>query len=215
MIHEDFFVYHHGETILYKINPLVKFLFMILFSCLVMTGNNLLVWICLGASGAMLLFSGIKIRYIMKGIVFVLLFVSGFKFIALVSIRLSPFAISIDAKELLESIVYVIRIMIVFIVNAFFYTTTTLADLRRTLRKYEKYIFVKVQAVYLPSTVLMLFLNFIPMSIATWHELEAAWVVRGGRNGLKKIFTLLPKLIERMLKKAIETAYALTVRAIE
>ncbi len=214
MIHEDFFVYNHGASILYKISPLIKFLFMILFSSVVMTGNDVTLWISLIVLVAIVLVSSIKIRYILEGSLFVLLFVAIFKIIAIISISFTPFVITVPSNALQESSLYIIRIMMVFFCNALFYTTTALSDLRRVLRKYEKFIFFNTPPIYLPSTILMLFLKFIPLSIASWHELETAWLIRGGTKGLKKIYMLLPKLIERMLKKALETAYALTMRAL-
>lgn len=180
-----------------------------------MTGNEMIVWIGLMVLGAIVLFSRIQIRYIVKGSMFVLLFVTGFKLLAVLSITSTPFSITLSHNALRESSLYIIRIMMIFFANAVFYTTTAISDLRRALRKYEQFIFSKIHAIYLPSTMLMLFLKFIPQSIAVWHELETAWIVRGGKNGIKKIYTLLPKLIERMLKKAIETAYAMMMRALQ
>ena len=215
MKREDFFVYVYGTSMIYKINPLLKFIGMIVFSCMVMIDNELVTWSCFIVLGFLILCSKIRINHIVKGSLFVLVFVALCKLLAVLSISFSPLNIKFADNALMESFMYILRIMMIFFANALFYTTTTLSSFRRTLHIYEKRICPGVPPVYLPSTMLMLFLKFIPLCISSWHELETAWVIRNGKKGLRQIYILLPKFIERMLKKALDTAYAMNMRLLQ
>lgn len=215
MIHEDFLIYYHKDSLLHKAHPIGKFLLLIVFSFMIMNKSFIVLPTGFIIVSIAALLSRLPLRIIVQGSGFVFFLTFVFRIFTFIDFSVHPFSLCINTPMLTESLLYIFRIMMIFFCNALFYTTTKLSDFRRALRNAEKQLIPGLTASCQPSLMLMLFLKFIPLSIASWHELEKAWQARGGKDGLYKLYKLLPKLIERMMVKAIETAQAMILKAVD
>ena len=57
-----------------------------------------------------------------------------------------------------------------------------------------------------------LFICFIPQISAIWEQAKLAWLARGGRGGIRMYATLLPVLFSVGMKKAYNSARAISIR---
>ena len=62
------------------------------------------------------------------------------------------------------------------------------------------------------SDSIALFAAFIPELFCTWTQIDRAWCARGGRNGFRKIKTLVFVLISASFEKAAAKALAMAAR---
>ncbi len=88
--------------------------------------------------------------------------------------------------------------------TSLFFKTTTSISLQQALEK------------ILPFSVarmFSLFITFIPMLFLVWFTLERSWKARGGKNGVRKIFTLLPIFISLSLHKAYNVSITIQNRS--
>ena len=110
------------------------------------------------------------------------------------------------------SLCLILRLICAVEATSIFFRTTSIYETMETLRKIERAItFGKTNLAV--SSILSLFLSFIPQIFATWTTLNAAYRARGGRRGLAKAIVLLPRLISLSIKKAQTTYLALLNRS--
>ena len=55
-------------------------------------------------------------------------------------------------------------------------------------------------------------LTFIPRIVTYWQRIDTAWKARGGKNSLRKLITLTPRLVSVSLNDAYEKARAIENR---
>ena len=111
-----------------------------------------------------------------------------------------------------RSLCLILRLICAVEATSIFFRTTSIYETMETLQTIERTItFGKTSLTV--SSILSLFLTFLPMIFATWTQLDAAYRVRGGRNGLSKAIRLLPLLISLSIRKAQTTYLALLNRS--
>lgn len=85
------------------------------------------------------------------------------------------------------------------------FKTSTSLEMREGISK----IFGRKSAI---TNAISMFLNFIPMISKIWQQSKVAWKIRGGKNGIKMYFVLLPILFSVGMKKAYNLAKAVQIR---
>ena len=110
------------------------------------------------------------------------------------------------------SLFMILRLLCAIEAVSIFFRTTSIYETTDCLQKIEGFLtFGKSKLVV--SSMLSLFLSFLPQIFATWKDLELAYKARGGRRGPAKIITLMPRLISASIKKADTTFLALLNRS--
>ena len=110
------------------------------------------------------------------------------------------------------SLFMILRLLCAIEAVSIFFRTTSIYETTDCLQRIEGFLtFGKSMLVV--SSMLSLFLSFLPQIFATWKDLELAYKARGGRRGPAKIITLMPRLISASIKKADTTFLALLNRS--
>ena len=110
------------------------------------------------------------------------------------------------------SLFMILRLLCAIEAVSIFFRTTSIYETTDCLQRIEGFLtFGKSKLVV--SSMLSLFLSFLPQIFATWKDLELAYKARGGRRGPAKIITLMPRLISASIKKADTTFLALLNRS--
>jgi biotin transport system permease protein/energy-coupling factor transport system permease protein len=89
-----------------------------------------------------------------------------------------------------------LRLVLIVQLSALLFCTTSALEIRESLR----------------IEPISLFLSFIPLIFETWKTVDLAWKARGGRQGVKKIRTIVFVLISLSMEKAAMKSTALTAR---
>jgi biotin transport system permease protein/energy-coupling factor transport system permease protein len=89
-----------------------------------------------------------------------------------------------------------LRLVLIVQLSALLFRTTSALEIRESLR----------------IEPISLFLSFIPLIFETWKTVDLAWKARGGRQGLRKIRTIVFVLILLSMEKAAMKSMALTAR---
>ena len=172
--------------------------------------------------------SPIQVALIMIPIFFILALISGIgpaRFLKDLSpiVIYSILILSIDVLSWLifrkneqvitkTSLYLILRLICAVETASLFFRTTSIYETMRTLGKIESALtFGKSNLAV--STMLSLFLSFLPQIFANWSELESAYRSRGGRKGPGKVTVLLPVLISLSIRKAQTTYLALLNRS--
>ena len=111
-----------------------------------------------------------------------------------------------SVEILKENLLLLVKILAVMQGASLLFKTSTSLELREGIGK----LFGQKSAL---SYALFMFLNFIPMVGKIWEQSKKAWFARGGKHNIKMYLTLLPVLFSVGLKKAYNTARALSVRS--
>ena len=110
------------------------------------------------------------------------------------------------------SLFMILRLLCAIEAVSIFFRTTSIYETTDCLQRIEGVLtFGKSKLIV--SSMLSLFLSFLPQIFATWRDLELAYRARGGKKGPAKIITLLPRLISSSIKKADTTFLALLNRS--
>ena len=117
-------------------------------------------------------------------------------------------------QEEKQTIIMLLKIFSVMQSASLVFKTSSSLELRQGLETIEsairKIFFLKKKNTF--STLIFMFLNFIPMVSKIWNSTKRAWLVRGGKIGIKMFFVLLPVLLSCSLKKAYDLSRALSIR---
>lgn len=106
------------------------------------------------------------------------------------------------------SLYLILRLLCAVEATSVFFRTTSIYKITEMLRR-----ITSGKAGLVISSMLSLFLTFLPQIFATWSELEVAYRARGGRKGIAKAVVLLPLLISLSINKAQTTYLALLNRS--
>ena len=109
------------------------------------------------------------------------------------------------------SLQMILRLLCAMEATSVFFRTTSTYEISCTLQSIEKTVTFGHSRLVV-SSVLSLFLSFLPRIFRTWSDIDNAYRSRGGRNGILKIVRLLPVLITISIKKASTTYMALQNR---
>jgi len=123
------------------------------------------------------------------------------------AVEFSPFRIS--SAGLARALIFSLRIAAAFSAGTLLFAVTTPYEIRKSLSRLEK--LLRIEKLYF-SLYISLMLGFLPRFFEVWEDLRIAWKSRGGKNNLSIIVTLVPIAIERMMRKAAETAAAMEAR---
>lgn len=107
-------------------------------------------------------------------------------------------------------IVLLLRLTIMMQISSLLFRTTTSLQLKSGLETIEsairKVLHLKQKTTF--SQTFSFFLLFLPRTFEIWNNISRAWAARGGKNNIKKIFTLMPILLSLSIHKAWLTARA-------
>ena len=110
------------------------------------------------------------------------------------------------------SLYLILRLFCAVEAASLFFRTTSIYETMQTLRKIEGFLTFGKSSLAI-STMLSLFLSFLPQIFSTWSELDCAYRARGGKKGIGKVTVLLPLLISLSIRKAQTTYLALLNRS--
>ena len=106
------------------------------------------------------------------------------------------------------SLYLILRLLCAVEATSVFFRTTSIYEITEMLSRIT---FGKTGLVV--SSMLSLFLTFLPQIFATWAELDSAYRARGCRKGIAKAAVLLPLLISMSINRARTTYLALLNRS--
>lgn len=203
--------YQKGFTLLHRLPAGLKLTFLLLLSLAVFFPG--------AASQSTIILSGIALILIILSLiarrnplgllrgsgplVFMVLAVFLFR-----GLEISPLRINIVGLK--ETAIFGARIVIAFCAGSLLFSVTTPWEIRKSLSHFESVIHLEKLRF---SLGISLMLGFLKNFFVIWEDLNLAWRARGGGNNLKRLVTLMFLSIEKMIKKAAETAAALESRA--
>jgi biotin transport system permease protein len=135
------------------------------------------------------------------------LFLVVFWVFILNTVELSPLRISL--RGIVQAIIFSLRIVAAFSAGTLLFSVTTPYEIRKSLSRLET--LLRMEKLNL-SLYISLMLGFLPQFFEVWEDLCLAWKSRGGKKNLSFIVTIVPLAIERMMRKAAETAAAMEAR---
>lgn len=113
-----------------------------------------------------------------------------------------------------ETIFLLIKIFCVLQSAGLVFKTSTSLELREGIAVIEssirKILHLKKKNAF--TDAISLFLNFIPLVSKIWEQSKKAWFARGGKKGIGMYLKLLPVLFFVGMKKAYNSARALSIR---
>jgi biotin transport system permease protein/energy-coupling factor transport system permease protein len=115
-----------------------------------------------------------------------------------------------------EFLIVSLRLTLVVQLSSLLFRSTSSVELRDALAAIER--FLRVKVFHLPlkykfSGTLSFFLCFIPAVFEIWAAVNLAWKARAGKQGMRKIKTLVFILITLSLEKSAVKAKALAARS--
>jgi len=123
------------------------------------------------------------------------------------AVEFSPLRISLAG--FLTAVIFSLRIGAAFSAGTLLFSVTTPYEIRKSLSRLET--FLHIQKLNL-SLYISLMLGFLPQFFEVWEDLCLAWKSRAGKKNLSFIVVLLPIAVEKMMRKAAETAIAMEAR---
>jgi energy-coupling factor transporter transmembrane protein EcfT len=114
-----------------------------------------------------------------------------------------------NTEGFINGLTFGMGLLVSFAGAKLFFTTTTMAQLKDTLDYVPLTWFKRF------SLCLTLMLGFLPRFLEKWEAAELAYKARAGKNGIRKLFTITPLVVELMIEAAVETAVVLEMRGWE
>lgn len=108
-------------------------------------------------------------------------------------------------KQQKDTIFLLVKLFSIMQTSSLVFKTSTSLEMREGISK----IFGQKSVL---TNAISMFLNFIPMISKIWQQSKMAWKIRGGKNGIKMYFVLLPVLFSVGMKKAYNLAKAVQIR---
>jgi energy-coupling factor transporter transmembrane protein EcfT len=125
------------------------------------------------------------------------------------AVEFSPQLIRINPRGLAQAVIFSLRIGSAFSAGTLLFSVTTPSEIRKSLSRLEA--FLHIEKLNL-SLYISLMLGFLPQFFEVWEDLCLAWKSRGGKKNLSFIVIIVPLAIEKMMRKAAETAAAMEAR---
>jgi len=123
-------------------------------------------------------------------------------------IELSPFGFNKDG--IWETAIFCLRLCAAFAAGTLLFTVTTPTEIRKSLSHLESAVHIEKLKIGLGISLMLAFLSRF---FEIWEDVNLAWESRGGKNKItRRLVTLIPLVIERLMIKAGETAEALESR---
>ena len=202
--------YRKGSSLLHRLPAGFKLVFLLLLSLAsFFPGTEIQSLVLLGTIAPILValsfVAGIGPRALLRGSgpLFLVVFWAAL----IQSVEFSPFKIS--SVGLLAAIIFSLRIGAAFSAGTLLFSVTTPYEIRKSLSRFEASL--RIEKLNL-SLYISLMLGFLPQFFEVWEDLCLAWKSRGGNNNLSLVVTLVPIAIEKMMRRAAETAVAMEAR---
>ena len=125
-------------------------------------------------------------------------------------IEYSPFGFNLEGLR--ETAIFCIRIATAFAAGSLLFAITTTGEIRKSICRLEAAVHLEKLKI---GISIALMLGFLSKFFEIWEDINLTWKSRAGRNNLKRLKTLIPLAIERMMVKAAETASAMESRGVE
>ncbi|MCR5172489.1 MAG: energy-coupling factor transporter transmembrane protein EcfT [Treponema sp.] len=213
------FSYMSGNSFLHRMSPLLKLILVPSLSIVIIVLN----WKILGALVAVQIFTALLARFPLRKIYAdlkpVLLFSAILYFLFFMNIGINLITGQKDQVLLLKNqslstAVMILRLASMVLTASILFNTTTQIELRRAMEKIECAVRKVLPVDKKPkfSHIIALFLCMIPLVFKIWEQTKLAWYARGGKKSFKMYNVLFPVLFSVGLKKAYNTALALTIR---
>jgi energy-coupling factor transporter transmembrane protein EcfT len=201
-----------GSSLLYKLPAGFKLAFLLLLSLASFfpgteTQSLLLLGIIALILASLSFAAGVSPPALLRGSGHLLLVV--FWAFLLQALEFSP--LKINPAGLVQAIIFSLRIAAAFSAGTLLFAVTTPYEIRKSLSRLEK--FLRIEKLNL-SLYISLMLGFLPQFFEVWEDLRLAWKSRGGKNNLSLVVTLVPIALEKMMRKAAETALAMEARGL-
>lgn len=115
-----------------------------------------------------------------------------------------------------ETAIMLVKLFCIMQSTSIFFKTSTSLQIRQGLEDIELFFrtLFRLSKKCRVSNAIAMFINFIPLVWQIWNELKRAWFARKGKNGIRMYLSLLPQLFSVGLKKAWNTARAVSIRNI-
>jgi len=123
------------------------------------------------------------------------------------AVEFSPFAV--NTSGFVQAIIFSLRMALAFSAGNLLFSVTTPYEIRKSLSRPET--FFHIERLNL-SLYISLMLGFLPQFFEVWEDLRLAWKNRAGKKNLSFIVTVTPLAVEKMMRKAAETAIAMQAR---
>jgi len=213
----SFFSYKAGNSFLHKCPSWIKLLFIPVISIMFffLPPKYVLFLILLQLILALALhFSLAELFTDLKPVLYYALLLIVAKIIPGLFTKKLSFWKSINWEEEKQTLYMLIKILCLMQSSSLMFKTSTPLELRQGIEKIEtsfrKIFFLKKKNNF--TNIIFMFLNFIPMISKIWNKIVRAWLIRGGKKGIKMYLVLLPVLFSCSLKKAYDLSRALAVR---
>lgn len=208
----SFFSYKNGNTVLHRMNVLLKLFFLLLFSftafflpinfCLLFCIFSIVVFLALRFP--------ITDFFSIWKIIFYYSLILFFSFLIQLIFDKTYFTNLKNDLHILLKLIFTLHI------SSIFYKTTTILELKNAFEKIELFLMKKIfcKRNYSPkiSLYISLLLMFLPLIFNSWNTLKNSWALRGGKTNIKMIITLFPSLISLCIKKSLTTVSLLENR---
>ena len=134
--------------------------------------------------------------------------------ILILSIDVLSYFISSKSTNIItnSSLYLILRLLCAIEALSVFFRTTGIYEITDCLQKLESKITFGSSSLVV-SSMLSLFLSFLPQVFSIWSDLELAYKARGGKRGPAKVIRLLPMLLSLSIRKANTTYLALLNRS--
>jgi energy-coupling factor transporter transmembrane protein EcfT len=213
------FSYMSGTSFLHKMNPLIKLFLVPLLSILVIVLDWKILTGLVAVQFSTALLAKFPVKKIcadLKPVLFfaLILYVLFFMNIGINVIAGQKDQVQLLKKQSLDTTVMILRLASMILTASLLFNTTTQIELRRAMEKIECAVRKVLPVDKKPkfSHIIALFLCMIPLVFKIWEQTKCAWYARGGKKSFKMYNALFPVLFSVGLKKAYNTARALTIR---
>ena len=122
-------------------------------------------------------------------------------------IEFSPIGFNFDGLR--EALIFCLRIALAFSAGSLLFAVTTPGEIRKSISRAESFFHLEKLKLGLHFSLM---LGFLPRFFEIWEEINLAYKSRSGKGLLPRLVILIPLLIEKMMRKAIETAEAMESR---
>lgn len=219
MEHARFFQYRTGNTFLHTLPPPAKILLMLLSAVTAFylpVKAVVVVWLCVLALSMLLSFPLRDIISDLRPVFFyvTLLYAATIVQHAFEWRQASLAGESYSVRMLLmpqkDRLVFSLQLALSLSFSSLFFRTTSNVQFHEGFESIELFFTRQKRARF--ADLLSLTLTFIPGIVANWQQIDTAWKARGGKNGIRKILTLVPRLFSVSMGAAYEKALAIENR---
>jgi energy-coupling factor transporter transmembrane protein EcfT len=199
--------YRKGKGFLYTIPTGIKLIFFLGLSLAIFIFDYSFLPIGIGIIILLSISAKIRPWELLKGSLPIVMLVMGITVFQ--ALEINP--LMLKQESLFDGLVLGLRMILSFSAGALLFSVTTMCEIRRSLSSAEKFFHLEKLRI---SLAISLMLGFIPRFFAIWEDTELAWKSRCGKNGIRKVITIVPIIMDRLMAKAAETAEALESRGI-